>query len=66
MHNYLKQLKEKQKKEYIKPVNSRSEKNKPFIFAKVSVIESQGMERKKRNTKKRVYRLQLTQLSPPL
>lgn len=48
MYNYLKQLKEKQMKGIYKTSQQQEwKKNKSFIFAKVSVIESQGTERKK-------------------
>lgn len=62
-YDYLKiKTKEEKRKRVYKTSQWQKWKNKVFIFAKISAIESQG---EKKNAKKRIYMLQLIQSPPP-
>lgn len=64
-YDYLKiKTKEEKRKRVYKTSQWQKWKNKVFIFAKISAIESQG-KKKKKNAKKRIYMLQLIQSPPP-
>lgn len=65
-YDYLKiKTKEEKRKRVYKTSQWQKWKNKVFIFAKISAIESQGKKKKKKNAKKRIYMLQLIQSPPP-